>query len=74
MDSKIYFKEFEAIFTLRHLLKEEYKDKCLDNLEYYYIPIEFVLKVGRELSPKIRRVDCVSTRNQMRPTPVFIMV
>ena len=59
MDSKIYFKEFEAIFTLRHLLKEEYKVKCLDNLECYYIPIEFVLKVGRELSPKIRRVDYV---------------
>ena len=59
MDTKIYFKEFSASIKLSYLLKEEYKVKCLDNLECYYIPTEFVIKVGREVSPKIRSVDWV---------------
>ena len=59
MDTLIYFKEFSGSCRLNYLLKDEYKVVNIHNHTCYYIPTDHILKVGRDLIPKINTVDYV---------------
>ena len=63
MDTLIYFKEFEGSCALKYLLKDDYKVVNINNHTCYYVPTEHILKVGREVIPKINRVDYVCPRD-----------